>query len=99
VIAIYLTGAGFTTPASTDGAVISTTPPFPALSQPVTVTIGGVTVPASGIVYSGAAPGAVAGLTQIDAIVPQSVTPGPTTSITVTIGGVSTQANVTLSIQ
>ncbi len=99
VIAIYMTGAGFTTPASADGSVTPSMPPFPALSQTPTVTIGGVTVAASDVLYSGAAPSAIAGFTQIDVIVPQSVTPGPTTSITVTIGGVTTQANVTLSVQ
>ena len=99
VVAIYLTGAGGTTPASSDGAVIGATPPFPALAQSTTVTVGGVTVPASQVLYSGAAPGSIAGLTQIDIVIPQSVTPNLTTPLTITIGGVSTQAGITLAVQ
>jgi len=68
------------------------------VAQAVTVTIGGVTVPAAQVVYSGAAPGSVEGLTQIDAYVPQSVTPGPAVPVVVTIGGVASPAGITLSV-
>ena len=100
VIAIYLTGSGATNPASVDGAVTGTTPPFPSVAQAVTVTIGGITVPAAQVVYSGAAPGSVAGLIQIDAVVPQSVAPGPAAAVpvVVTIGGVASQLGITLSV-
>jgi uncharacterized protein (TIGR03437 family) len=98
VLAIYLTGAGATNPASADGAVTGNAPPFPAVTQTVGVTIGGVAVPAAQIVYSGAAPGSVEGLVQIDAVIPQSVTPGPSVPIVVTIGGVSSQPGITVSV-
>jgi uncharacterized protein (TIGR03437 family) len=98
VVAIYLTGAGVTNPASVDGAVTSSAAPFPSVAQAVTVTIGGVTVPASQVVYSGAAPGSVEGLTQIDAYIPQSVTPGSAVPVVVTIGGVASPAGITLSV-
>jgi uncharacterized protein (TIGR03437 family) len=98
VVAIYLTGTGATNPASTDGAVTGNTLPLPSVAQMVAVTIGGVSVPASQIVYSGAAPGSVEGLTQIDAYVPQSVTPGPAVPVVVTIGGVASQPGITLSV-
>ena len=98
VVAIYLTGAGATNPASADGAVTGGAAPFPAVTQTVGVTIGGVPVPAEQIVYSGAAPGSVEGLVQIDAVVPQSVTPGASVPIVVTIGGVSSQPGITLSV-
>jgi uncharacterized protein (TIGR03437 family) len=98
VVAIYLTGSGATNPASVDGAVTPSTPPFPSVAQSVAVTIGGVTVPSTQVVYSGAAPGAVAGLTQIDVIVPNNVTPGPALPVVVTIGGVPSQAGITLSV-
>jgi uncharacterized protein (TIGR03437 family) len=98
VIAIYLTGAGVTNPASVDGAVTVLTPPFPSLTQTVSVTMGGVAVPAPNIVYSGAAPGTVEGLTQIDVVIPSTVTPGPTVPIVVTIGGVSSQTGITVSV-
>jgi uncharacterized protein (TIGR03437 family) len=98
VIAIYLTGAGVTNPPSVDGAVTGLTPPFPSVMQPVTVTMGGVSIPAQNIVYSGAAPGTVEGLTQIDVVIPATVTPGPTVPIVVTIGGVSSQSGITVSV-
>ena len=100
VIAIYLTGAGVTNPASVDGAITGVTPPFPALPQSVAVgvTIGGVAVPAANIVYSGAAPEAVEGLTQFDVVIPATVTPGPSVPIVVTIGGVSSQTGITVSV-
>jgi len=98
VIAIYLTGAGVTNPGSVDGAVTGATPPFPSISQSVSVTIGGVSVPAANIVYSGAAPEEVEGLTQINVVIPSNVTPGPTVPITVTIGGVPSQTGITLSV-
>jgi uncharacterized protein (TIGR03437 family) len=98
VVQIFLTGAGTTNPAATDGAIMGSAPPFPSVAQSVTVTIGGVTVSASQVVYSGAAPGSVEGLTQIDAYVPQSVTPGPAVPIVVTIGGMASPAGITLSV-
>jgi uncharacterized protein (TIGR03437 family) len=98
VIAIYLTGAGVTNPGSVDGAITGAAPPFPAVAQAVSVTIGGVAVPAGSIVYSGAAPESVEGLTQIDVVIPATVTTGPTVPIVVTIGGVPSQTGITVSV-
>jgi uncharacterized protein (TIGR03437 family) len=98
VIAIYLTGAGATAPPSADGAITGDAPPFPSAAQSVAVTIGGLPVPAAQIVYSGAAPGSVEGLTQIDAYIPQNVTPGPAVPVVVTIGGVASQPGITVSV-
>jgi uncharacterized protein (TIGR03437 family) len=98
VIAIYLSGSGVTNPASVDGAVTGLTPPFPAVTQSVMVTMGGVPVPAQNIVYSGAAPGTVEGLTQIDVLIPASVAAGPTVPIVVTIGGVPSQTGITVAV-
>jgi uncharacterized protein (TIGR03437 family) len=98
VIAIYLSGAGVTNPASVDGAVTGLTPPFPSVTQSVAVTMGGVPIPGQNIVYSGAAPGSVEGLTQIDVVIPSTVAPGPTVPIIVTIGGVASQTGITVSV-
>jgi uncharacterized protein (TIGR03437 family) len=98
VVAIYLTGAGVTNPASVDGAVTGATAPFPSLTQPVTVTIGGIAVPAQSILYSGAAPEAVEGLVQINVVIPSTVAPGLTVPIVVAIGGVPSQTGITLSV-
>jgi uncharacterized protein (TIGR03437 family) len=97
VVQIYCTGAGVTVPASKDGALTTLTPPFPAVAaQPVTVTIGGVSAQ---VVYAGAAPGAIAGLTQIDAVVPSGAPSGPSIPIVVSIGGVPSQGNLSMAVQ
>jgi uncharacterized protein (TIGR03437 family) len=93
---IYLTGAGATTPGSVDGLLV--TAPYPTLPpNTVTVAMGGVPCPI--VAYAGAAPYLISGLTQITVQVPQSVTPGPSVPLAVTIGGVSAQSGVTLAVQ
>jgi uncharacterized protein (TIGR03437 family) len=49
--------------------------------------------------YAGAAPGLVAGVTQVNALIPSGVNPGSAIPIVLTIGGVSSQAGVTIAIQ
>jgi len=101
---IYLTGAGVTTPASVDGLVVagptytvlSSYPQVPA-NVPVTVTMGGV--PCPNIVYAGAAPYLISGLTQVTVQVPQGVTPGSSVPLVVSIGGANSKAGVTLAVQ
>jgi len=90
-VMIYLIGAGATSPASADGSV---TPAANALAlQPVTVTIDGI--PAQ-VPYSGGAPQAVAGLTQINAVVPSNARTGVPIPVSVQIGAWQTQAGVTM---
>ncbi|HUK19635.1 MAG TPA: BACON domain-containing carbohydrate-binding protein [Bryobacteraceae bacterium] len=93
-VMIFCTGAGATVPASADGAITTGTPAL-AL-QPVTVTIGGI--PAQ-VTYSGGAPGAVAGLTQINAMVPPNVTTGNSVPLTIQIGTWLAQSGVTMVVQ
>jgi uncharacterized protein (TIGR03437 family) len=66
------------------------------LTQPVSVTIGGIDAPVS---YKGGAPSAVAGVTQINAQIPSAVTPGTAVPIVITIGGVPSQAGVTVAVK
>ncbi len=93
-IMIYCTGGGVTDPPSADAAVTSA--PYPQLTLPVSVTIGGVDAP---VLYWGAAPGAIAGLTQINATVPSSVTPGTAVPIVVKIGNWTSQNGVTVAVK
>jgi len=51
------------------------------------------------IQYAGGAPGAVAGLTQINAQVPASVTPGSAVPLVVQIGTVQSQTGITIAVQ
>ncbi len=95
VVAIYATGGGATSPASADASIISPAAP-PKLLLPVSVTIGGQNAQ---VQYAGATPDTVAGLTQINAVVPAGVTPGPSVPVVVTIGTVTSPAGVTLAVQ
>lgn len=98
-IVVYMTGEGATTPASTTGAVAATT--GNGLNKPllqITATIGGVTVPATGIVYAGSAPGIVYGVMQVNLVIPSTVASGPQ-PITISLGGTPTQSGVTVQVQ
>jgi uncharacterized protein (TIGR03437 family) len=94
VVMIYCTGGGVTDPASVDAAITGT--PLPLLTQPVSVTIGGI--PAK-VLYAGGAPSSVAGLTQINAEIPGGVTPDAAVPVVVQIGNWQSQAGVTLAVK
>ena len=94
-IMIYCTGGGVTNPPGTDAAVVAA--PYPQLTLPVTVTIGGIDSPV--LYYIGAAPGAIAGLVQINAQVPTGVTPGSAVPISVKIGSWTSQPGVTVAVK
>ena len=67
-VSIFATGAGVTMPAGVDGLLA--TAPLSLVQAPVAVTIGGI---ACQINYAGSAPGLVAGVLQVNALVPQGV--------------------------
>jgi uncharacterized protein (TIGR03437 family) len=97
-VMIYCTGGGVTTPPGVD-ATITPGPPSPLLwlaTSPVSVTIGGS---AATVSYSGAAPSQIAGLTQINAQVPNGVTPGTKVPVIVTIGTWQSQSGVTMAVK
>jgi uncharacterized protein (TIGR03437 family) len=94
VIQIFATGEGQTNPAGSDGKLA--VEPLPAPLQPVIVTIGGR--PAT-VAYAGAAPGLVAGVIQVNAFVPEDVTPGPAVPIMIRIGEFASRDGVTLSVR
>lgn len=97
IVMIYCSGAGVTDPAIADAGITPTSQPFPALvNQPVTVTIGGI---AAQVQYAGGAPGAVAGLTQINAVVPANAPTGPSVPVVIQIGTWQSQAGVTMVVQ
>jgi uncharacterized protein (TIGR03437 family) len=93
-VTIYATGEGTTTPPVVDGRVSGAPLQSPALS--CSATIGGQ--PAS-IQYCGAAPGETSGVLQINAQVPQSVVPGSSVPVTITIGTTQSPAGVTLAVK
>jgi uncharacterized protein (TIGR03437 family) len=90
-IQIYATGGGQTSPASLTGSVAQSAA---NLTLPVTVTIGGTNAQ---VLYAGAAPGELAGVIQINAIVPPNASPGPR-PVLINISGAPSQPGVTISI-
>ena len=63
---------------------------------PVTVRIGGQTAE---VTYAGSAPGLVAGAVQVNARIPSNSIIGANVPVQVQIGNVTSQGNVTISIQ
>ena len=83
VIALYGTGEGQTVPPGVDGRVAATI--FPKPSQPVLITIGGIST--FDVPYYGAAPSASAGVFQVNVRIPSTLGSG-NQPVVVTIGGV-----------
>jgi len=94
VVVIYATGAGVTTPASEDGML--TTQPYPTPNLPVSVTIDDK--PAQ-VLYAGAAPGLIAGVLQINAVVPADATAATYDQVVVTVGDYVSPSAVTVTVQ
>jgi uncharacterized protein (TIGR03437 family) len=93
IIQIYMTGEGVTSPPGTTGAITANATTVPVL--PVAVKIGGQ--PAT-VVFAGAAPGLVAGVLQVNVMIPPTVTSGAN-PVSVTIGSNTSQANLTVAVQ
>ena len=93
VIVLFGTGEGQTKPAGVDGQIASSV--FPAPLLPVTVTIGGQNAT---VLYSGAAPGLVAGVLQVNAALPQDLPSGPV-PVVVKVGNASSQSGLMVSVQ
>ncbi len=93
VVALYGTGEGQTIPAGVTGALAVSVYPKPA--KPATVTIGGKDAK---ILYQGAVPTQVAGLFQVNVEIPADVTPGAAVPVVVTVDGVASRGDVTMSV-
>jgi uncharacterized protein (TIGR03437 family) len=93
VISIYATGEGQTSPAGVTGSVTQSNTTTPLL--PVTAKIGGI---GATVQYAGSAPGEVAGLLQVNAVIPQGISPGSAVPVTVSVGGIASQARVTIAV-
>ena len=95
VIVLYATGMGQTNPGGTTGRIMTGTDLRRPLA-PVTVRIGGQTAE---VTYAGSAPGLVAGAVQVNARIPSNSIIGANVPVQVQIGNVTSQGNVTISIQ
>jgi uncharacterized protein (TIGR03437 family) len=88
-LVLYGTGEGQTTPGGIDGGV--NTSVFPKPNLPVTVQVGGQTAQ---VPYAGAAPDFVAGVLQVNVLIPAGVT--GTVPIQLSIGTASISSTVTI---
>jgi len=96
-IIIYATGLGVLSTPIADAAAATTAD---KVTDPVQVTIGGQPCV---VTYAGVSPGSISGLTQINAIVPPTVTTGPAIPIYIAGGTAATarqsQPGVTLAVK
>jgi uncharacterized protein (TIGR03437 family) len=98
VIAVYMTGEGVTSPASTTGGVApgngsGLNHPIPT----VTATVGGIGIPAT-VNYAGSAPDIVYGVMQVNLTIPANA-PAGAQPIVISVGTAQTQTGVTISVQ
>jgi uncharacterized protein (TIGR03437 family) len=93
VVVFYATGGGVTSPA-VDGLLISQ--PYPKQVLPVSVTIDNL--PAQ-VLYAGPAPGIVAGVMQINVVVPPTANPVRFDQVIVTVGDYVSPTAITVAVQ
>jgi uncharacterized protein (TIGR03437 family) len=93
-VMIFATGEGQTNPDGTDGKPDGYPAPTP-IAQPVTAIIGGLN---ADVQYAGGVPGLVAGFLQVNVRIPTGVAAGSAVPVTLSIGGKTSQANVTLAV-
>jgi uncharacterized protein (TIGR03437 family) len=95
IIVFYATGEGQTDPPGQDGK-LATDAVLPKPLQQVTVRINGE---AANVMYAGAAPGYSAGLMQVNAVIPNSVSRGVSVPITLQVGDNLSLGGVTIAIK
>ncbi|HXB69866.1 MAG TPA: IPT/TIG domain-containing protein [Candidatus Acidoferrales bacterium] len=93
VVTIFASGEGQTNPGGVDGKLAVA--PWPSPLLPVSVDIGNA---AAVVLYAGAAPTLVAGLFQVNVVVPADA-PSPSASVVLHVGNAASQPGVTLAIQ
>ena len=94
VMVLYATGLGQIAPPGQDGSRNSAVVLAEAVA-PVTATIGGK---AAQVIYAGAIPGALAGLMQVEVVVPAGAGTGPV-PVVITTAGASSQAGPTVVLK
>ncbi|MGD0775519.1 MAG: hypothetical protein ABSC05_22110 [Candidatus Solibacter sp.] len=92
VLSLYATGEGQTSPPGVDGKLAAA--PLPQPLAAVAVTIGGVSAQ---VLYAGGAPGQIAGLMQVNVVVPSGLSGA--VPLLLTAGGVPSQPAVTVSVR
>jgi uncharacterized protein (TIGR03437 family) len=94
-VAFWLTGQGMVNTTLADGTQ-PTGPPFPSPMLPVSVSLGGVQIPAANVVFAGLV---YSGEVQINLLIPANAPTGNAVPLVVNIGGASSRADATIAIQ
>ncbi len=94
IIQVFGTGEGQTNPVGSSGSVAAAVLPKPVME--VTATVDGVQ---AAVVYAGAAPQSVAGLMQVNVVVPTGASSRPDAEVIISVGGVPSQKGVTVAIR
>lgn len=92
VIVLYGTGAGQTNPPGVDGLLAAAPLPQPQLH--VTATVDGMDAE---VMYAGGAPGLVAGVIQVNVLLPENISSGAV-PVLLRIGNASSQPGVTVMV-
>jgi uncharacterized protein (TIGR03437 family) len=95
IVSLFGTGFGDTNPPVPAGQLASG---LASLTSQITVTIGTTTLAPSDILYAGLSPGSISGLYQFNVRIPSSA-PSGEVPVTISIGGLQTQAGATIPIQ
>lgn len=90
IVSVYMTGTGALTPALADGAPGPVTPPYPAPVAGITATIGSVN---ASVLFEGQAPTLIAGVTQLNILIPQNAPVGIEDPVTIHVAGYLSQLN------
>jgi uncharacterized protein (TIGR03437 family) len=100
-IVLYATGEGdypggsFVVPSHTGYIVPAGLITLPQLAPPPTVMIGGA---AATVTYAGPVVDSITGVLQLNVVVPAASTTGTAVPVSVSVGGISSQSNVTISV-
>jgi len=94
-VAFWVTGQGYVNAPPPDG-IQPTGPPFPTPVLPVSVSLGGVQLPAANVVFDGLV---YSGEVQINVLIPANAPTGGAVPLVVTLGGASSRADATVAIQ
>ncbi len=94
VVVIYMTGAGATS-SNVDNQLIAMSPAVTPVLTP-SVSIGGQ---GASVLAAQAPPGSVPGLIQLNVTVPSTLKAGPALPVVVTVGGIASQAGLTIAVK
>ena len=95
IVTVYATGLGSTNPAFIPGDIASSIAP---VSGAVRVTVGGVTLQPEDVLYAGAVPQSICGLSQLNMRLPSSVSDGDV-PITISVEGALSPAGTTIPVK